>query len=462
MNTSRQSSRHKQYFGTDGIRGRVGEPPVTPDFMLRLGHAVGSVLQTAERRTVVIGKDTRLSGYMFESALEAGLAAAGADIALLGPLPTPAVSYLTRSLRGCAGIVISASHNPYHDNGIKLFAGDGSKLPDSQQQAIELKLDELLQADYLPMSAADRIGKARRISDAAERYIEYCCASVADDIRLEHLKIVIDCAHGAAYQVGPRILEALGAQVIAIHHQPDGLNINQGCGSTHPHSLQQAVLEHGADLGLALDGDADRVVMVDHRGQLVDGDGILYVLASERHRQGRLNQQQGVVGTLMTNYGLELALNRHAIPLIRADVGDRFVHQKLRENSWQLGGETSGHVLCLDQSITGDGMLTALQVLQTLARRKLSLTEAIAGLTLLPQIMINVPLGGKCWPQINRNAELSEAVAQVENSLNGTGRLVLRPSGTEPLVRVMVEHHDMEQANQHARHIADIVRNLAQ
>ncbi len=452
----------KRYFGTDGIRGRVGQPPVTPDFMLRLGHAVGTVMQTSSRRLVVVGKDTRLSGYMFESALEAGLAAAGADIALLGPLPTPAVSYLTRTLGGCAGMVISASHNPYHDNGIKLFGKNGGKLPDHHEHAIEQQLELLLQAAYLPMSAVNCIGKARRIDDAAGRYIEFCKASVDGEISLENFRIVVDCAHGAGYQVAPRILQELGAEVIPINNNPDGLNINQNCGSTHPQGLQQAVSEHKADLGIALDGDADRVIMVDHQGQLVDGDGILYVLASERYRQGRLSADHGVVGTLMTNYGLELALNRNRIPLVRADVGDRYVHQKLSEYGWQLGGETSGHVLCLDKSITGDGMLTAVQVLQALARRKISLVQAVDGLQLLPQIMINVPLGDHSWADLLEDSELTAAVHAVEQQLEGTGRLVLRASGTEPLVRVMVEHHDNQQAIHHAQNVAAIVKELTQ
>ncbi len=452
----------KRYFGTDGIRGRVGQPPVTPDFMLRLGHAVGSEMQTASRRLVVIGKDTRLSGYMFESALEAGLAAAGADIALLGPLPTPAVSYLTRTLGGCAGIVISASHNPYHDNGIKLFAHNGGKLPNHDQQAIEQRLEQLLQAEYLPMSAVNRIGKARRIDDAAGRYIEFCKASIDVDISLENYRIVIDCAHGAGYQVAPRILEELGAEVIAINNQPDGLNINRECGSTHPQGLQQAVQTHNADLGLALDGDADRVIMVDHQGRLVDGDGILYILASERFREGRLSPEQGVVGTLMTNYGLEQALARNGIPMERSDVGDRFVHQKLLEHSWQLGGETSGHVLCLDKSITGDGMLTAVQVLQALARRRISMAQAVDGLQLLPQIMINVPLGNSCWADLQQHVKLTDAVSAVERQLDGVGRLVLRPSGTEPLVRIMVEHEDNQLAAGYARQVAAAVQELTQ
>lgn len=430
--------------------------------MMRLGHAVGSVLQTPQRRTVVIGKDTRLSGYMFESALEAGLAAAGADIALLGPLPTPAVSYLTRTLGACAGIVISASHNPYHDNGIKLFAKDGSKLPDSQQQAIEAELVRLLEADYLPISAENQIGKARRIPDAAGRYIEFCKASIDSDITLENFKIVIDCAHGAGYHVGPRILEELGAQVIAINNQPDGLNINQNCGSTHPDHLQASVKANDADLGIALDGDGDRVVMVDQHGKLIDGDGILYVLASERYRDNRLHSKQGIVGTLMTNYGLELALNRNDIPLIRADVGDRHVHKKLLENQWQLGGETSGHVLCLDKSITGDGMLTALQVLQALVKRNISLATATDGLQLLPQIMINVPLGQMNWIELQQHPSVSNAVNNVQKKINGTGRLVLRPSGTEPLVRVMVEHNDIDQANQHAGQVAEAIKEVIQ
>lgn len=450
------------YFGTDGIRGRVGEPPVTPDFMLRLGFAIGTVMQSPRRRTVVIGKDTRLSGYMFESALEAGLAAAGADIALLGPLPTPAVSYLTRTLGACAGIVISASHNPYHDNGIKLFDRDGSKLPDERQQAIEAELAALLQADYLPMAAVNRIGKARRVADAVGRYIEFCKTSIDPGISLDNLKIVTDCAHGAGYLAAPRILQELGAEVIAINNQPDGLNINHNCGSTHPRMMQSAVVEHGADLGLALDGDGDRVVLADHTGKLIDGDGILYVLASERFRQHRLDSNRGVVGTLMTNFGLEQALARHDIPLLRADVGDRYVHQKLLERGWELGGETSGHVLCLDKSITGDGMLTALQVLQVLVRRGVSLAQAVEGLQLLPQTMINVPLNGQHWDNLSDHPAVGDAVTRVQSQLNGSGRLVLRPSGTEPLVRVMIEHSDSELARQYAQQVAGAIQELTQ
>lgn len=446
------------YFGTDGIRGRVGVPPVTPDFMLRVGFAVGTIMQTKQRKLVVIGKDTRLSGYMFESALEAGLAAAGADIALLGPLPTPAVSYLTQTLGACAGIVISASHNPYHDNGIKLFAGNGSKLPEAQQQAIESLLVDLLDADFLPLSAESRIGKARRIDDAAGRYIEYCKASIDRDVSLEQYKIVIDCAHGAGYQVAPSILRELGAEVIAIHNRPDGMNINQACGSTQPASLQQAVLEHGADLGIALDGDADRVVLVDEFGHLIDGDGILYVLAKARHANGHLGEERGVVGTLMTNYGLELVFQEMGIPFIRSAVGDRYVHQQLLANQWTLGGETSGHILCLEKSVSGDGTLTALQVMEALRQSKQSLSAAVGELQLLPQVMINVPLGQHRWDVLQQHHSIVEAVESIEANLKDVGRLVLRPSGTEPLVRVMVEHQQQGQANDYAQKLADVIK----
>lgn len=455
-----------KYFGTDGIRGRVGTHPITPDFMLQVGHAVGSVLQQGHRKTVVIGKDTRLSGYMFESALEAGIAAAGANIALLGPMPTPAIAYLTRTMGACAGIVISASHNAYHDNGIKLVGGDGFKLSDSKQEAIEAHLQELQQAAHLPMPEPDNIGKAKRIDDAAGRYIEYCKASFSRKYDLHGLKIVIDCANGAAYQVAPRVFRELGAEVIALHNQPDGLNINVECGSTRPELMQAAVLEHSADIGIALDGDGDRCIMADHHGQLVNGDGMLYVLAKSRLRRRKLGNDvrgkvQGVVGTLMTNYALEKVLGEREVPFIRAAVGDRYVHQQLKQHGWRLGGETSGHILCLDKADFGDGIITALQVLEALVANHESLHAALSDLQLLPQSMINVQLNGKAWSDINRVSAVTEVASDIEQQLFGMGRLVLRPSGTEPVVRVMVEHSDLQVGQQLASSLAQTIQKHA-
>ncbi len=446
------------FFGTDGIRGRVGAPPITPDFVLRLGYAVGKVMRDAQHREVVIGKDTRRSGYMFESALEAGLAAAGADIAMLGPLPTPATAYLTRTLNACAGLVISASHNPYHDNGIKLFGRRGAKLTDAQQQAITAMLVQLQASDYLPMSTDDHIGKARRIDDAVGRYVEFCKSTFPAGCSLDGLTMVVDCANGAAYQAAPAVFQELGAAVVAIHNRPDGSNINRDCGSTAIGSLQQAVLQHGADLGVAFDGDADRVQMVDHRGRLVDGDGMLYILACHYQQRGMLNEQCGVVGTLMSNEALARTLQRRRIAFVRERVGDRYVQQRLEALGWQLGGETAGHILCLDKTPFGDGIIAALQVLAALTASESRLADAVEELQLLPQVLINVPLSSHRWDELSTAAPIAAAVASINAELSGHGRLVLRPSGTEPVIRVMVEHDRRDRADELAQQLAVVIQ----
>ena len=440
----------KAYFGTDGIRGRVGVTPVTADFMLQLGRAAGKVLAAGDRRSVVIGKDTRISGYMFESALEAGLAAAGANVALLGPMPTPAVAYLTRTLYACAGIVISASHNPFYDNGIKFFSADGEKLPDEVEQAIEAELQQ-------PFSTVDseKMGKAVRIEDAAGRYIEFCKGTIPFEITLRGLTIVVDCAHGATYRVAPAVLEELGAKVITIGAEPNGLNINDGYGSTYPETLCQAVLKHGADLGVALDGDGDRVIMVDAAGEIVNGDELIYIIAANRQDKGLLNG--GVVGTVMSNFGLELALKQRGIPFKRAPVGDRYVHKALVDNGWVLGGEASGHLLCLDRTSTGDGIVSALQVLEVMVSTGKTLAELTSDIDKLPQIMINIPVNGPV-SDLRDFAAITAAVKTVEHSLGDTGRVILRPSGTEPLVRVTLEGKDLMQVETLAAQLADVVR----
>lgn len=440
-----------KYFGTDGIRGRVGDAPVTADFMLRLGRAAGKVLAHNDWRSVVIGKDTRISGYMFESALEAGLAAAGANVALLGPMPTPAIAYLTRTLHACAGIVISASHNPFYDNGIKFFSAEGEKLPDDVEQAIEAELDQ-------PFStvSSEKMGKAVRIDDAAGRYIEFCKGTIPFSILLRGLKIVVDCANGATYRVGPAVLEELGAEVIAIGNDPDGLNINDGCGSTYPEYVSKAVLEHGADVGIALDGDGDRVIMVDANGVTVNGDELLYILAIARQDKGEL--QGGVVGTVMTNLGLELALKERNIPFMRTPVGDRHVHRALVSNGWTLGGEASGHLLCLDRTSTGDGIVSALQILEVMVSTGKGLAELAAGVQKLPQVMINVPVSGDAAANLADSEVINAAVKSAQDQLGDTGRLILRPSGTEPLIRVTLEGTDETQVNQLAKELAGIVR----
>jgi phosphoglucosamine mutase len=445
----------RKYFGTDGIRGLVGEWPISADFMLRLGRAVGSVLarEGEDRPKVLIGKDTRISGYMFESALEAGLVAAGADVGLLGPMPTPAVAFLTCSMRAQAGIVISASHNPHHDNGIKFFSADGEKLSDAIELAIEREVD----ADFVTV-ASERLGKAVRVADAVTRYTEFCKATVPDDFNLRGLRIVLDCAHGATYQVAPKVFAELGAEVIAIGDKPDGFNINRDVGSTHPQALQQAVLEHGADIGIAFDGDGDRVMLVDRHGALADGDDILYVLARSLHAQGSLKGP--VVGTLMSNYGLQLALAEFDVPLIRANVGDRYVMQQLRQHGGMLGGETSGHILCLDRATTGDGIIAALAVLQALTLSGQDLAAARQGLRKLPQVMLNVRAAGA--REALSGDEVQQALAEVERILHGRGRVVLRASGTEPLVRVTIEGADAAEVQQLAEKLAATVKSAAE
>ncbi len=441
----------KKYFGTDGIRGRVGEAPITAEFMLKLGWAVGRVLGTSTCDKVIIGKDTRISGYMFESALEAGLSAAGMDVRLLGPMPTPAVAYLTRTLHACAGIVISASHNPYADNGIKFFSAQGTKLPDEVELEIERMLDQ-------PMETVDsaKLGKAERVRDAEGRYIEFCKSTVPMSLDLRGLKIVVDCANGATYKVAPAVFDELGAEVVAIGVEPDGLNINKDCGSTKPRGLRDAVVSHGADIGIALDGDGDRVVMVDHRGDVLDGDEILYIIARSRQETGML--RGGVVGTVMSNLGLEHALARDGIELCRAAVGDRYVLEMLVERSWQVGGESSGHIICLDRTSTGDGIVSALQVVTEMVQRGLKLAELRAGMTKYPQHMINVPVRGRV--NLNESAPIQDAVRASEARLAGRGRVLLRPSGTEPVVRVMVEGEDEAQVRQEAADLAEAVARL--
>lgn len=438
----------RRYFGTDGIRGRVGTEPITAAFMLKLGWAAGRVLAGERKGNVLIGKDTRISGYMFESALEAGLSAAGVDIRLLGPMPTPAIAYLTRTLHARAGIVISASHNSYYDNGIKFFSAQGKKLPDEVELAIEAMLDE-------PMVTVDsaRLGKAERVPDAPGRYIEFCKSTIPARIDLGGMKIVVDCANGATYHIAPSVLEELGAQVIELAVSPDGLNINAGCGSTQPQALQAAVLAQGADAGIALDGDGDRVIMVDHRGEVVDGDELLFIMARARQRAQRLNG--AVVGTVMSNFGLEHALAGLDIAFRRAAVGDRHVLEMLQENGWELGGESSGHIICLDRTSTGDGIVSALQVLAEMVETGRSLHDLKVGMTKYPQCMINVPVEGRV--DLNAAVPVREAIREAESQLCDKGRVLLRASGTEPVVRVMVEGVDAAQVQQLAGYLAAVV-----
>jgi phosphoglucosamine mutase len=423
----------KRYFGTDGIRGRVGEGPISADFVLKLGWALGQVLAggTSRRPSVVIGKDTRISGYMFESALEAGLVASGTDVMLLGPMPTPAVAWLARTLRADAGVVISASHNPHYDNGIKFFSGRGEKLDDATELAIEAALDQAFLTQ-----PSESLGKASRVRDAAARYIEFCKSTVPPELSLKGLRIALDCAHGANYQVGPAVFSELGAQVIGIGTAPDGVNINNGVGSTHMQAVTAAVREHGCDVGIAFDGDGDRVQMVAADGRLCDGDDLLYILATDWHSNGRLRGP--VVGTAMSNYGLEQALQAREIGFMRARVGDRYVHQSLIEHAGVLGGETSGHLLCLDRASTGDAIVSALQVLAVLMRNQTSLAEACAGFDKLPQVTRNV----RCDAQAATADSVQAELAAVQAILAGRGRAFLRPSGTEPVVRVTVESAD--------------------
>ena len=440
----------RKYFGTDGIRGRVGEAPITADFFLKLGWAAGTVLtrNAKGKKRVLIGKDTRVSGYMFESALEAGLISAGVDVDMLGPMPTPAIAYLTRTFRAAAGIVISASHNPVADNGIKFFGADGYKLPDEIELEIESLLDQTLVTNQ-----SDQLGKARRVTDAAGRYVEFCKGSLPSGLTLSGLKVVLDCANGATYDVAPKVFKELGAETITMGNRPNGFNINEHCGSTHTAALASAVLDEQADLGIAFDGDGDRVLFIDNQGQLVDGDELLFIIA--QHRQEQLGGCNGVAGTLMSNLGLELALKEINIPFVRTKVGDRYVVEAMKERGWDLGGEGSGHILCSDLNSTGDGIVSALQVLRALVESGQTLDKLKAGMKKFPQIMINVRLPKKV--DISGDEEINGAVANAEQKLDGRGRVLLRPSGTEPVIRVMVEGEDGELVNRLAEDIAGVV-----
>ncbi|RZM01612.1 MAG: phosphoglucosamine mutase [Variovorax sp.] len=436
----------RQYFGTDGIRGTVGQPPITPDFVLRLAHAVGHVLKkTHARPTVLIGKDTRISGYMLESALESGFNSAGVDVVLLGPLPTPGVAYLTRAQRASLGVVISASHNPFADNGIKFFSAQGTKLDDEWERAVEAALQ-----DEPVWAASADLGKARRLNDAAGRYIEFCKSTFAHDLSLHGLRLVVDAAHGAAYQVAPQVFHELGAEVTPIGCAPDGLNINEGVGATHPQALVEAVTAQGADYGIALDGDADRLQLVDASGRLFNGDELLYLMVNERIARGE--RPRGVVGTLMTNKAVEMALRAQGIEFVRAKVGDRYVLEELEKRGWLLGGEGSGHLLALDRHTTGDGIVSALQVLQACVRSGRTVGELLADVTLFPQVLLNVRLkSGQDW---RANQVLAAETRRVETELGDAGRVLIRPSGTEPLLRVMVEARDARQATTCAQRLA--------
>ncbi|HHF5690872.1 TPA: phosphoglucosamine mutase [Haemophilus influenzae] len=442
---------NRKYFGTDGVRGKVGSYPITPDFALKLGWAAGKVLASQGSKMVLIGKDTRISGYMLESALEAGLAAAGLSAAFTGPMPTPAIAYLTRTFRAEAGIVISASHNPYYDNGIKFFSAKGTKLPDEIEEAIEAMLEQ-------PMDCVEsaELGKASRINDAAGRYIEFCKGTFPAHLGLEGYKIVVDCANGATYHIAPNVLRELGAEVIEIGTDPNGLNINEKCGATDVTALQAKVVETKADVGLAYDGDGDRIMMVDHLGNKVDGDQILFIIAREALRSGQL--KGGVVGTLMSNMSLEIALKMLGVPFLRANVGDRYVLEKMVENDWTLGGENSGHIIIADKNTTGDGIVASLAVLAAMAQHKLSLNELASAVKLFPQVLINVRFAGGENP-LESDAVKSVA-AEVEKRLEGKGRILLRKSGTEPLIRVMVECQDAALAQQCAEEIAEAVKKI--
>jgi phosphoglucosamine mutase len=443
----------RQYFGTDGMRGTVGQAPITPDFVLKLAHAVGRVLRKTESRpTVLIGKDTRISGYMLESALESGFNSAGVDVVLLGPLPTPGVAYLTRALRASLGVVISASHNPYPDNGIKFFSAQGTKLPDSWEEAVEAAV-----AEPAVWESSKSLGKSRRLEDAAGRYIEFAKSTFASDLTLKGLKIVVDAAHGAAYQIAPKVFHELGAEVITLGCAPDGLNINDGVGATHPEALIAAVKANQAHYGVALDGDADRLQVVDNTGRLFNGDEVLYLMVSERLQRGE--NVRGAVGTLMTNMAIELALKEKGVGFVRAKVGDRYVLEELTKNGWLLGGESSGHLLALDKHTTGDGIISALQVLQAVQRSGKSLAQLLGDVKLFPQEMINVRLKpGQDW---KANPKLAEVQKEVEAELGNTGRVLIRASGTEPVVRVMVEAKDAPTAEKSANRIAQTIINLS-
>ena len=448
----------KKYFGTDGIRGKVGTGLMSPEKVLKLGWAVGRVLASHDNdhgrvNRVVIGKDTRISGYMFESALEAGLSAAGVDIELLGPMPTPGIAYLTRTLRASAGIVISASHNPYYDNGLKFFSPDGEKLGDDLEHEIEAMFESEME-----IVDSSTLGKAHRVVDAVGRYIEACKASIPMGVRFNGLKVVLDCSNGATYDIAPKVFAELGAKVVTIGDEPDGLNINLDCGSTHPERLVTRVKVERADLGIAFDGDGDRVMMVDHQGGIVDGDELLYIIARSRLSEGE--NIGGVVGTLMTNLGMELAVKELGLEFARSQVGDRYVLETLSQNGWTIGGESSGHIICLDRTTTGDGIVSALQVLAYLAKEKMSLHDAKSGMKKFPQLMINVTLSGNSDPM--KSAAVQQSVARAEAALKGRGRVLLRASGTEPLIRVMVEGEDDLLVTQLANDIAAQVEQAAQ
>lgn len=451
---AKSDSNERKYFGTDGIRGRVGEYPITPDFMLKLGWAAGRVFAQSDRHhsKILIGKDTRISGYMFEAALEAGLSSAGVDIGMLGPMPTPAIAYLTRTFQAQAGIVISASHNAFEDNGIKFFSGQGSKLPDE----IELAIEEYLEQ---PITTVDSqsIGKVTRIGDAAGRYIEYCKSTMPDELKLHGMRIVVDCAHGSTYHIAASVFTELGASVTSIGVSPDGLNINDECGSTSPQRLQEQVLASKADLGIAFDGDGDRVIMVDHEGEVADGDELLFIIANDRQRRGC--EFGGVVGTLMSNLGLEQALQEKGIPFVRTPVGDRYVLVELMKRDWLLGGESSGHIVCRDVTTTGDGIVSALQVLAGVAGTGRCLRELRGHMQKMPQVMINVPVADRQLALSNET--VSSAVADIERQLGDKGRVLLRASGTEPLIRVMLEGEDRRLMESLAAELAQVVSSEA-
>ena len=442
----------RRYFGTDGIRGRVGQEPMTAEFVMKLGWAAGKVLSSQEKGHIVIGKDTRISGYIFEAALEAGIAAAGLDVTLMGPMPTPAIAYMTQAQRATAGIVISASHNPYYDDGVKFFKGDGYKLADEVELAIEDMMDQPMK-----MVESKDLGKVYRLEDSRGRYIEFCKNSIPFRTSLKGMKIVLDCAHGATYNVAPAIFRELGAEVIEIGVHPNGLNINKDCGALHPQNMRAKVLENQADLGIAFDGDGDRVMMMDASGEIVDGDEILFVIAKSQLVSG--NAEGGVVGTLMSNLGLEHALKTQGIPFERARVGDRYVMEKLQANGWSIGGESSGHIIALNQTTTGDGIIASLQVLAWMVDKGLTLAEAKMGMHKYPQCMVNVPIASKINPA--DFPQIQQAVETAEQELSSKGRVLLRPSGTEPLIRVMVEGQDAKQVDILAHQIAETVREAA-
>jgi phosphoglucosamine mutase len=444
-------TQQRKHFGTDGIRGRLGSSDITPEFILKLGWAVGRVLSNGRRKRVLIGKDTRVSGYLLESALQAGLSAAGVDVALLGPMPTPAVAYLTQTFRATAGIVISASHNPFHDNGIKFFSAGGFKFPDETELLIEAELDK-----PMDIVKSEDLGKAVRIDDAPGRYIEFCKASIPSLTRLTGLKLVVDCAHGATYYVGPHVFSELGADVKVIGNKPNGFNINQGVGSTAPEALQAEVLATGADIGIGLDGDGDRIILVDAAGQLLDGDQILYMIAKDRQEREVLNG--GVVGTLMSNYGLEKALNAKNIPFCRSNVGDRYVLEALHEKQWRIGGEPSGHVVCLDKTTTGDGIVAALQVLAMMVRTNKPLDALCEGMTRVPQVLLNIKTEKAM--SLVRHADVKQQLDALNQRLNGEGRVLLRPSGTEPVLRIMVEGFDSDTVTREATQLHDEIQQI--